>query len=657
MLRIRQMVLAAAVLWLANAASAMSLIPSIDIVSPDGHIVVNVVSDGDKFLYRVSLDGKPILRDSRLGVVRDDADFTQGLTIGPNYSKRLAAVEKVDDRYELLTAKRRHIEYRANRRVAEVMTVKGGARMDIEVQVSNDGFAFRYVFPETDANVHKILSEATSFNFLPDARAFLQPLAPPRSGWHEDNPSYEETYDRDQNMGALSLQGGPYVFPALFRSGDHWIAITEAGIGRAYCGSRLRPQLLSSEYLIDFPTALESVNNGPAAPESTLPWKTPWRVVAIGSLKTLMESTLGTDLADAAPKGAKLNVQGPGKASWSWPLMGDDNTVIPVQKKFIDYAARMKWQYTLVDSAWDRQIGYDGLKELVDYARPKGVRILVWYNSAGSWNSTPLTPRDKLLTSDARRAEFAKIAAIGIAGVKVDFFAGDAQSTMTYYQDILTDAAAAGLLVNFHGATLPRGWQRTYPNLMTMEAVRGMEFVTFDQKNAEDEPWHAAMLPFTRNLFDPMDFTPVVLDRIPRIERRTSGAFELALSVLFTSGIQHYAEIPQGMAKAPAYVQEFLKGVPSIWDDVKFIGGFPGQYVAIARRAGSRWYVAGINADRDPRKVKIDLKELGVTKQGTLITDGIDVLGFKTEAFPAEKGALAEDITIRPRGGFVLTFE
>jgi hypothetical protein len=285
------------------------------------------------------------------------------------------------------------------------------------------------------------------------------------------------------------------------------------------------------------------------------------------------------------------------------------------------------------------------------------VKILIWYNSAGSWNTTPLTPRDRLLTRQARRSEFAKIRDIDIAGVKVDFFAGDAQSTMAYYQDILADAAEAGLLVNFHGATLPRGWQRTWPNLMTVEAVRGMEFVTFEQKNAEDEPTHATMLPFTRNVFDPMDFTPVVLDRIRNIERRTSSAFELALSVLFTSGIQHYAEIPGGMAKAPDYVQDFLREVPASWDDVKFIDGFPGQYVVIARRAGQRWYVAGINAGPAPRKVRINLRELGAAGQGRLITDGGDALGFRSDAFPLEKGRGTGEIEIRGRGGFVLVCE
>jgi hypothetical protein len=211
-----------------------------------------------------------------------------------------------------------------------------------------------------------------------------------------------------------------------------------------------------------------------------------------------------------------------------------------------------------------------------------------------------------------------------------------------------------GFLVNFHGATLPRGWTRTYPHLMTMEAVRGLEFVTFDQKNAEDEPTHAAMLPFTRNVFEPMDFTPVVLDRIRNIERRTTSAFELALSVLFTSGIQHYSEIPGGMAKAPLYVREFLRQVPDIWDDVEFLDGYPGRYVVLARRSGNRWYVAGINGERKPRPIDIDLDALGARRGGTAITDGDGGnLSFRRLELRADDRGHAR-LVMRPRGGFVM---
>jgi hypothetical protein len=638
-------------------APAMSLVPSTSTPGPDGRIVVEVMVNEGQPVYTVSLQGKPLIARSRLGVVRDDADFTAGLAPTTNYSKRLEKLEKVDARYELLTSKRRNNVYRANRRVLELKTA-AGQRIDIEVQVSNDGFAFRYVFPETDATVRKITRELTSFNFLPGTRGWLQPIAPARSGWNESNPSYEEYYERDIPVGQPSLLGGGWVFPALFRSGDTWLLVSEAGLRRNYCGSRLLAARRSTEYFIDFPGPLETSNGGAVTPESTLPWITPWRFVVLGDLATITESTLGTDLADPPAKGFKSTAPGPGKASWSWPLLGDDKTIVKVQKQFIDYAAEMGWQYTLVDSAWDRQIGYDGLKELVEYGRPKNVKILVWYNSAGEWNTTPLTPRDRMFDPATRRAELQRIKDLGVAGVKVDFFAGDAQSTIAYYHDILEDTARVGLAANFHGATLPRGWQRTYPNLMTMEAVRGLEYNTFEQRNAEESPTHDAMLPFARNVFDPMDFTPVVLDRLNNVvERRTSAAFELATAVLFTSGIQHYAEIPSGMAKAPPYVRELLKKIPAVWDDVKFIDGFPGQFAVIARRAGKTWYVAGINADRQPRKVKIDLRALGVTKQGALITDGIDFLGFKSETFPLEKGVTSDEITMRPRGGFVLTLD
>ncbi len=643
----------------ASAASGMSVGASVP--SPDERIVVDVtVSDGQAH-YTVSLGGKQVLGRSRLGVIRDDADFTTGLKSTVNHDKRVLRLEKIENRYQLLTSKRRNNVYRANRRVVELQT-DSGARMDIEIQVSNDGFAFRYVFPETDAKIHRISRELSSFNFLPGTRGWLQPIAPARSGWNESNPSYEEYYERDIPVGQPSLMGGGWVFPALFRTSvggsDTWLLVSETGLRRNYCGSRLLAARRSSEYFIDFPGTLETSNGGAVTPESTLPWTTPWRLVVVGDLQTITESTLGTDLADPPVKGFKTTAPGPGRASWSWPLLGDDNTVVKVQKRFIDYAAEMGWEYTLVDAGWDRQIGYDGLKELVEYGRPKNVKILIWYNSAGEWNTTPQTPRDRMFDPATRRAELQRIKDLGIAGVKVDFFAGDAQSTIAYYHDILQDTARIGLSANFHGATLPRGWQRTYPNLMTMESVRGLEFNTFEQRNAEESPTHDAMLPFTRNVFDPMDFTPVVLDRINNIiERRTSAAFELATSVLFTSGIQHFAEIPQGMAKAPLYVRDFLKRVPVVWDDVRYIDGFPGQYVVLARRAGKTWYVAGVNADRQPRKVKIDLKSLGVTKQGALITDGIDFLGFKSEPFPLEKGVISEEITMRPRGGFVLTLE
>jgi hypothetical protein len=363
-------------------------------------------------------------------------------------------------------------------------------------------------------------------------------------------------------------------------------------------------------------------------------------------LATVVQSSLGTDLAEPAIAFDAALVQ-PGHASWSWAILKDDATVFDVQKKFIDYAAQMKWDYTLVDADWDRKIGYERTRELAQYAAGKGVGLLVWYNSSGAWNKTEYSPKGKLLTREARRAEFARLRAMGVKGVKIDFFGGDGQSMIAYYVDMLKDAAEAGLLVNFHGATLPRGWSRTYPNLMTVEAVRGFEFATFEQGWQDKVAAHAAMLPFARNLFDPMDFTPMAFGDIPKIKRATRNGFELAEAVLFTSGIQHFAEIPEGMATAPSYVQDLLRDLPRSWDDMRFVDGVPARYAVLARRAGDTWYVAGFNAQDSAQEVSV---ELGA---GTLVTDGAGEREFSQRQVAAGR----QKITMQPRGGFVAVFK
>ena len=364
----------------------------------------------------------------------------------------------------------------------------------------------------------------------------------------------------------------------------------------------------------------------------------------------VLSNSLGTDLAAPAIKFDAKLLQ-PGHASWSWPLLKDGATVFDVQKKFIDYAVDMKWDYTLVDAEWDKQIGYDKMAELAGYAAGKGVGLLAWYNSAGAWNDAPQTPRSKLLTRDARVKEFARLRGMGIKGVKIDFFGGDGVSMIRYYVDILKDAADAGLLVNFHGATLPRGLERTYPNLMTAEAIRGFEFTTFDQKDHDVVPGHAVNAAMIRNLFDPMDFTPMVFGDMGPIKRITSNSFELAQSVLFLSGIQHFAEIPEGMATVPEYVRGFLRELPRRWDDSRFLAGYPGSHVVVARKAGASWYVAGINAEKAERTVELDLSFAGNGK-GAMITDGTGQRSFSQQELAAGKVR----VTIKPRGGFVAVF-
>ena len=588
--------------------------------SPDGNITVDFkFAQGGKPVYVVKQGGVAVTKESAMGIVREDADFSKNLKLAMNAGAAPVVNETVKDEYEILTAKRRKNSYTANKTTFKLET-PDGKKMEIIFQVSNDGVAFRYHFPETSNEVKKIIKEATSFNMLEGTQAFLQPMQESKSGWEKSNPAYEEFYQKDIKVGTPSTLKAGWVFPALFHKGDSWLLISETGLGRNYCGTKLAHESPNGEYFVELADKREVKDNGAALPQSTLPWTTPWRLMVVGSLKTVAESTLGIDLADPATESLAGIV--PGRSSWSWPLMGDSNTKYDVQKQFIDYAADMGWEYCLIDALWDTQIGYEKTKELCDYAATKKVGVLVWYNSAGDWNSTPQSPRSKMITHESRVAEFEKLKAIGVKGLKIDFFGGDGQSMIAYYHDILEDAKPFGFLMNFHGATLPRGWQRSYPHLMTMEAIKGFEYITFGQENADNEPSHAAMLPFTRNVFDPMDFTPVCLDKISnRIQRRTTSGFELALSVVFTSGIQHFPEIPAGMAKMPDFVKDFMRKVPAVWDDSQFIEGYPGKYVVLARKAGGKWVLAGINGENAEKKLTLDLSELKVAK-GTLITDG-----------------------------------
>lgn len=611
--------------------------------SPDGQIQVDVsVNDQQQLVYTVQRAGEKVLLPSRLGLLLEQGDFANGLKLVAT-----SPVKAHREQYTLAAGKKRRVDYRANEQRFTVANA-AGQQLVLTLRASNDGLALRYTVDGTGRKTLK--DELTSFAFPADARAWLQPMSVAKTGFARTNPSYEEHYQADIPVGTKAPSHAGWVFPALFRAGSTWVALTEAGMDGRFHASRLASDATGGTYRIGLPEPSEVFTGGHllADVEGTL--TTPWRVLAIGPLKTVMESTLGTDLAAPAIAFDKQKLQ-PGHASWSWAILKDDATVFDVQKRFVDYAADMGWNYTLVDAYWDKKIGDAKMKALADYAKTKNIGLLAWYNSSGAWNDTDMSPKSALLNPADRAKEFARMKAIGVKGLKVDFFGGDGASMMAYYVDLLKESAAAGLLMNFHGATLPRGWSRTYPHLMTVEAVKGFEFATFTQGDQDKVVRHAAMLPFTRNLFDPMDFTPMVFGDIPKIKRATRNGFELAQSVLFLSGIQHYAETPEGMATVPASVKGFLRELPRAWDEVRFLDGVPGQYVVIARRAGKQWFVAGLNADDTPRQIKLDLAWLG-RREGQLITDGAG----EREFAEARLAAPAAELTLAPRGGFVARF-
>ncbi len=617
--------------------------------SPDKNI--SAIYDAEKMEYSILYKKDTVLINSKLGIVREDEDFSKNLKLD-----KVSDPVEITDAYSMQNAKKKEITYTSTERIFELHT-ESGKKMNIIFRVSNDGIAFRYEFPETSTDVKRIKSEATTFHFNDSTRAWLQPKTEAQTGFEHTNPSYEAHYMMDIPTGTPSPGQNGWVYPALFKYQDVWMLITEAALGKSYCGTALQQHSPYNEYKINFPQAPEVFTDGALNPESTLPWKTPWRIIAIGDLKTIAESTLGTDLASPAVKMDASFIK-PGKASWSWIIKKDDSTVFNVQKRYIDFAADMNWQYCLLDANWDQLIGYDSAKLLVDYAKEKNVGLLLWYNSAGDWNTVKFTPKNKLLTHENRMKEFAKLHDMGIKGVKIDFFSGDGQSMIQYYQDILEDAAANEILVNFHGATLPRGLQRTYPNLMTVEAVFGYEMITFGQQSADKAPEHSVMSALVRNAFDPMDFTPMNLYKIPCINRVTTAAFELATSVIFLSGIQHYAETPEGMTHVPEYVKDFLRQLPSTWDDVKFIDGYPGKLYVVARKADNKWYVAGINGENVEKELSLDVSFLK-NRKFDLITSGNtegDEPSFQSgQLVVPDSGKL--NVTLKGNDGFVAVFE
>lgn len=615
------------------------------VTSPDGTVEVKVSLDqSGNPTYSVRREGQLLIEQSKLGLTRKDTDFFTNL--------KLVSVSQgvpVEDEYQLKVGKTREIKYLANRKVYRFSNSDKQV-LEIVFQVSNDGVAFRYFMPG-DEEMKYITEELTSFNLPDSSRAWLQPCADAKSGWSRTNPSYEENYLMDISVGQESPTKAGWVFPALFKVANQWVLISEAGLDKNYCASRLESDSPGGEYQLGFPQAPEKIFNGELFPQAVGDWYSPWRLIAVGPLKTVVESTLGTDVAHPAIEGDFSWVK-PGRVSWSWVILKDGSVNFETQKQFIDYASDMGWEYCLVDGLWDTQIGYEKIKELSAYASTKNVGLILWYNSAGDWNDAYQTPQNLMLTHESRISEFNKIAAMGIKGVKVDFFGGDGQSVIQYYQEILTDAAQAGIMVNFHGCTLPRGWQRTYPNLLTMESVKGMEFITFFQENADVAASHGAILPFTRNVFDPMDFTPVCFSEIPGIERRTTNGFELALSTLFISGAQHYAETAEGMTQVPDYVREAMKAVPVEWDESVFVDGFPGQYVVVARRKGGKWFIAGINGEEKSKSLSLDLAFLA-GKDGNLITDDTEKRSWTQKPVIIPSNGKFE-IALKANGGFLL---
>ena len=621
------------------------------VASPDGRLVVTVSDNGGKPTYSVAYDGTAFLAPSPLGLKADIGDFTAGLALTG------FAQEAVADDYSVPTIKTSAVHYRANKGVFS-FAKDGKPAIDIIFQVSANDIAFRYmVYPaKRDTKVCVIEDEVTGYVFPEGTTGFLSPMMGPMSGFARTTPSYETDYQADQPLGKNG-DGHGYVFPALFRNGnDGWVLLSETGVNGSYCGGRLIGNADGS-YRLAFPMPEEIGGNGTSTVGLAIPGCTPWRTITVArDLKPIVETTVAWDVVE--PQYEASQVYEPSRGSWSWILKMDSNTTYPVQLQYIDFSAAMGWETILVDALWDTQIGRENMEKIATYAKEKGVRLFVWYNSNGYWNDAPQGPRNIMNRSVTRRAEMAWLQKLGVKGIKVDFFGSDKQVMLQLYEDILVDANDFGLQCVFHGCTLPRGWERMYPNFASAEAVVASENLYFGQYRCDREAFSATLHPFIRNTVAAMDFGGSTLNKIynPFNDlnrrgsiRRTSDVFALATAVLFQSYVQHFAMTPENLTDAPAWAVDFMKDVPTKWDEVKFIDGYPGQYVVLARRAGDKWYYVGINASPESRTVEVDLP----AGDYTLYSDTVEPAAAKAARKLHGKKA---PLTLEPRQTTAATF-
>ncbi|MDE6652911.1 MAG: glycoside hydrolase family 97 protein [Muribaculaceae bacterium] len=622
------------------------------VAGPDGRLVVDVTENGGRPCYSVSYDGVTFVKESPLGLKMNIGDMSGGMVLAG-----ASDVTPVKDSYSLPNLKKSHVDYNANRRVYS-FTKDGKNVYDIVFEVGNNDVAFKYVLaPRGETKVAVIDSEATSF-ILPEATTtFLCPQMQPMGGFARTSPSYETSYTADAAMGTNG-HGDGFVFPALFKNGeDGWMLISETGVDGSYCGSHL-DNVGANKYQIAFPNPKELNGLSSSSVGIRLPGETPWRTITVGrTLAPIAETTVATDLV--RPKYAPSKDYQPGKGTWSWIMRQRDSGDYAENVEYIDLAAAMGYQSVLVDACWDTNIGYDKIVELKDYAKSKGVDLFLWYNSNGYWNDAPQTPRDKMDTEIARRAEMEWMQKNGIRGIKVDFFGGDKQQMMQLYEDILRDANDYGLLVIFHGCTLPRGWDRMYPNFAAAEAVRASENLYFGQHENDIEAFSATFHPVCRNTVAAMDFGGSALNKRWHASnkdkgniRRTSDVFQCATAVIFQSPVQHFAIAPNNLTDAPAWAVDFLKEVPTTWDEIKFIDGYPGKYLIMARRHGDTWYVTGINAEKHPLKTKVALPMFKTGKKVTVYTDDAELNGSVKDVKIGKKQIMEVDIPTN--GAFII---
>ncbi len=622
------------------------------VTGPDNQLKVAItVEEGTPF-YAVTYKGKTILEKSPLGFISNIGDFSKNMTYVGQKDRT------IEETYRMDRIKQSEVNYHANELTVTLQNADKKP-VDVTFRVSDNDVAFRYEMPrygETGSIV--IEQETTGFDFPSYTTTFLTPQSDPMIGWKRTKPSYEEEYTADAPLTMRSQYGHGFTFPGLFRIGeDGWALVSETGVDAKYCGSHLSDATTEGLFTIAFPMPEENNGNGTVAPGIGLPGVTPWRTITVGdNLKPIVETTVPWDVVE--PRFTSEHTYQYGKGTWSWIVWQDASINYDDQVRFVDLASAMGFKYTLIDNWWDTNIKREGIEKLAEYACSKNVELFLWFSSSGYWNDIVQGPTNLMVSPIERKQVMKWMKEIGVKGIKVDFFGGDKQETMRLYEAILSDADDYGLMVIFHGCTLPRGWERMYPNYVGSEAVLASENLVFNQHFDDMEAFNACLHPFIRNTVGCMEFGGTFLNkRYNRTNdggtvRKTTDIFQLATAVLFQNPIQNFAITPNNLTDAPQLALDFLKEVPTTWDETVFLDGYPGKYVVLARRHGDRWYIAGINAQKEPLKLTLNLPMCQKGDEVSYYSDDKD-RAPQLESLKIKKPAEVK-VTIQPEGGVIL---
>lgn len=602
MLTKRIFVVALAATLLAGVSVAVPTAPASaltthTVTSADGLTSMTVRNENDGTLtYSVAQGGQSVIDSSALGLTTASVDLAHNLSFDGETNTT------VTQSYSLIEHFNGNISSAANQMTLSYHN--GSGQLKIVVQARNDGIAFQYVVSGVGSTT--VTGEATTFALPINTGLWASDFREARD--------YEQTYPY---VSAAAMGTKHLAMPVLasLRNNAAWALISEAAVynNGAYPAIRLDAQGTGNRILKAqlpgpdtnvFDTSVSGVQFA-----TTGSFSTPWRVVATSaSLATLTNTSMITDLNPAVASGADTSYVKPGKALWSWwsneenYAAGDD--MVLSQKSYIDSAEELNMQYVTVDCCYNPA----DITGLAAYAKKRGVGLFIWKNKGDFQTSSGAYMNQTEVNSTLQA-----LANQGVAGIKIDFMQSDRNDTMALYNRIATGAGLAHLMVNFHGSTKPSGENRTYPQIITSEAILGSEQYKYGRPpTAADD----ATYPFTRNIIGGMDMTPVVFS-ISSLN--TTQAHQLALSVVFTSAMAHFAD--SNAAYETWVGRHFLKAVPTVWDESRMVEGFPGNYATFARRSGTDWYVGSI-ADA-ARTSTIPLNFLGSgSYTATIFKDG-----------------------------------